>query len=85
METRKMDESLCRSVYTLNTWTDKLKAEAKELLEQGYWVHFGSTCIGHTLSRMVENDGLNWAKSEYGDVLVIARRDGWGDTYCRLR
>lgn len=85
MESKKMHEENCKGVYTLNTWTDEKKAEARALLEQGYWVHFGSSCIGHTLAQMVESDGIRWARSEYGDALQVAQREGWGTVYCRLR
>lgn len=85
MEERFMHDEDCKSVFTLNTWTDEKKAEAKKLLEQGYWVQFCSTCTGHTLADMVERNGIEWAKSEYGDALQVARREGWSDTYCRIR
>lgn len=85
METRKMDETMCKDVYTLNTWTDDKKAEARKYLEDGYWVHFGASCTGHTLARMVERAGIKWVLDEYGDNIQIAAREGWGDVYCRLR
>lgn len=85
MDTRKMHDEDCKTVFTLNTWTDEKKEEARRLLEQGYWVRFDSTCIGHTLARMVQHAGLEWAKSEYEGILQIAEREGWGDIYCRLR
>ena len=85
-EPRKMDETMCKSVYTLNTWTDEKKAEAREYLEAGYWVHFGSTCIGHTLGQMVESAGLRWVREEYGeDNVQEARREGWSNWYIRLK
>ena len=85
MERRYMHEEDCRAVYTLNTWTEDKKEEARKYLEEGYWVRFGSTCIGHTLAYMVALDGIEWAKKEYGDVLQVAEREGWGYIYCRLR
>lgn len=81
----EMDETLCKSVYTLNTWTEDRKTEARKLLEEGYWVHFGSTCIGHTLSRIVTNAGFAWAEEQYGDALEIRPRKGWGEYYARLK
>lgn len=85
METRKMDETMCKAVYTLNTWTDDKKAEVRKYLENGDWVHLGASCTGHTLARMVESAGIKWVQDEYGDNIQIAVREGWGDVYCRLR
>ena len=79
-----MDEDECRSVFTLNTWTEDKKNTVREYLKQGCWVHLGSSCLGHTLARMVEYDGLEWMKKEFGKRLTIAKRSGWGDNYCRL-
>ena len=79
-----MHEETCKTVYTLNTWTEEKKAEAREYLEQGYWVRFASTCIGHTLAAYVSREGFKWAEQEYAGILQVAEREGWGDTYCRL-
>ena len=81
---RKMNDADCRTVYTLNTWTDEKKAEARSYLEDGYWVRFGSSCIGHTRAKMVERDGLEWAKEEFTGILRIAEREGYGHIYCQL-
>ena len=82
----KMEDSACRSVSTLNTWTEEKKAEARKLLEEGYWVHFSSSCIGHTLAQMVEGQGFQWVREEYGDDAVqeAIRDNGWGTWYIRL-
>ena len=85
MEVRKMHEEDCKTIYTLNTWTDEKKAEARKYLEEGYWVEFASNCLGSTMADMVERAGLRWAKEEYGDTLQIAEREGYGFTYCRIR
>ena len=82
---REMDESLCKSVYTLNTWRDEEKAEARKLLEEGYWLHFDSTCIGHTLANIVQMNGIKWAFDEYGFALTLAKRKGWSGWYVRLK
>ena len=85
-EPRKMDESQCKEIYTLNTWTDELKAQARKYLEDGYWVHFGSSCIGHTMAEIVENAGMRWVREEYGESNVQeAKRDGWSYWYIRLK
>ena len=75
---KRIDESKCKYVYTLNTWKDKHFEEAQELLEQGYYVHFGSTAIGHTLSRMVESEGVKMAKDKFGERLEVIEREGYG-------
>lgn len=85
MKTIKMEDSMVKSVHTLNTWGEEEKAEIASLLEKGYWVHLGSTAIGHTRAWMTEQDGLDWVRSEYGDRLEEAEREGYGWTYCRLR
>ena len=86
MEVRKMHDEDCKTVYALNTWTEELKTEARELLEKGYWVRFGSTCIGHTRAAMVEADGRAWVREEFGESNVQeAQREGWGYRYIRLR
>ena len=82
--TRKIAEEDCKRVYTLNTWTDDLKATASRYLEDGYWVYFGSTAIGHTRARFTEADGLNWAKKKYEGILRIAEREEDGYEYCQL-
>lgn len=81
---RKMHDEDCKSVFTLNTWTEEKKQEARDLLEQGYWVHLGASCIGHTLAEYVERKGLEWVKEEYAGILRVAKREGWGDIYCQL-
>lgn len=78
---REIEDSLYRSVYTLNTWTDDKKDEVRKYLEEGCFVYMGSTCIGHTLSEMVERDGIRWVVEEYGTALMIRERKGWGE-YC---
>ena len=85
MDIIKMNDSECKSVYTLNTWSDHKKEEVRALLKQGYWVHLGSSCIGHTMARFVEADGIKWVEEEYGDSVDVALRDGWGFAYVRLR
>lgn len=82
--TRKMHDEDCRTVYTLNTWTDDKKAQAREYLEQGYWVRFASTAIGHTRAMLTESAGLKWAEDEFAGILRIADREENGDTYCQL-
>ena len=62
-----------KSVYTLNTWTDEQKDKAREYFREGYWVYFGSTCIGHTLAKIVENKGIEWTYEKYGDKIQIAK------------
>lgn len=84
MEKRKMHDNDCATVYTLNTWTDEKKAEVRKLLEQGKWVRFGCTAIGHTRSAMTERDGLNWVMEEYVGIIRIAEREGYGDVYVQL-
>lgn len=86
MEERKMHDEDCKAVYTLNTWTDELKNEARKLLERGYWVRFGSTCIGHTMAEKVEASGMEWAKKEFGESNIQeALREEDGFSYMRLR
>jgi len=70
-EVRKVYRENCASVYTLNTWTDAKKAEIKEKLEAGYYVFLGSSAIGHTLSAMVERNGIKWVEEEYGDKAEV--------------
>ena len=82
---RKINDADTRIVYTLNTWTDKEKTEARKYLEDGLWVGFGSTCIGHTLATMVENDGFEWASEGYSGILQIAQKEGTSRRYCRLK
>lgn len=82
---REMDRSLCRAVYTLNTWTDAKKAEVRKFLEDGYFVYMGSDCIGHTLAHMVEMAGIRWVVEEYGNSVMIRKRKGWGDYFVALR
>lgn len=84
MDIIKMNDNECRSVFTLNTWTDSKKEEARSLLKAGFWVHLGSSCIGHTMARIVENSGVKWVEEEFKDGVITALRDGWGDVYCRL-
>lgn len=81
---REMLKGSCKTVYALNTWTDELKQQARDYLEQGYWVSFGAYCIGHTRAEITEHDGLEWAKEEFAGILEIARRKGYGEIYCRL-
>lgn len=85
METRKINDQDIRRFYELNTWRDETKSKVRAALEKGVWVHLGSTASGHTRAAMTEMDGLNWLKSEYGDVLQIAEREGWGEICARLR
>ena len=84
MEIRKMKDGDCKSVFTLNTWTDEKKDEARKYLEEGYWVHFGSSAIGHTMAAMVEADGLAWAQEEYAGILRVAQREGSRYIYCQI-
>lgn len=80
----KIAEENCKSVHTLNTWYEPELTKACEWLEAGYWVHFGSTYIGHTLALMVENDGIRKMREKYGDRLEVIVRDGrW--FYCHLK
>ena len=81
---RHIDEEQCKYVYTLNTWSDKHMDEAGELLKSGYYVHFGSTAIGHTLSEMVETEGIQLAKKKFGKKIEVVVRDGWGWEYVHL-
>ena len=84
-EPLKMADEDCKSVYTLNTWTDDVKAEARKYLEEGYWVRFGSTCIGHTSAEIVEHAGWKWVREEYGEENIQeAKREGWSYWYIRL-
>ena len=85
MERRKLNDSECRMVFTLNTWTDELKEKAREYIDAGYYVGFGSTAIGHTLAEMVEWEGIHWAKQEYGKRIETVERIGWGDVYCHIK
>ena len=78
-------EEKCKEVYTLNTWYESNLTEASEWLEAGYWVHFGSSCIGHTLAHIVENEGIRKMREKYGDRLEVEQRDGWGWYYCHLK
>ena len=84
METRRLNEQECKSVYTLNTWTAEKIAQAKAHLDAGYYVHMGSTAIGHTCALMTENAGIKSLEAIYGDRLEVVQRDGWGDRYCHL-
>lgn len=67
MKVVKVSKENYKSVYTLNTWTDEKKEEVRKLLEGGYYVTLASSATGHTLSEMVENDGIKWVVEEYGD------------------
>ena len=81
----KLDNTLCRGVCTLNTWTDEKKAKVRALLEEGYYVHMFSDCIGHTLASMVETEGIRWVVEEYGLNVMIRKRAEYGDYYVALR
>lgn len=82
---REIDDSLARSVYTLNTWTEEKKAKVRKFLEEGFFVYMGSDCIGHTLAEMVEMAGIRWVVEEYGNAVMIRKRKGWGDYFVALR
>lgn len=84
MEERTLRDTQCKSVYTLNTWTDDKMKEAMDLLEQGFYVSFCSTCIGHTMAEIVENDGIKRIQAIYGERVEVVWRDGWGERYCHL-
>ena len=81
---RKLNREDCRSVFTLNTWTEDKKQEVRDYLEEGYWVHLGSSCIGHTLAHMVERDGIKWVEEEFAGILRAARSSEYGDIYLQL-
>jgi len=86
LENVAMKDEECKSVYTLNTWHEDTLREAYELLESGYWVRFGSTCIGHTMAKIVENEGIDLVREKYGEENVIeAKREGWGYWYVKLK
>ena len=85
MEKRKMHEEDCRRVWTVNTWREEQKAEARGYLEAGYWVHFGSTAIGLTRALMTEANGIEWVRKEYGDTVRVAENEEDGKMYVRLR
>ena len=81
----RMEDDQCKDLYTLNTWTDDLKDEARKILKEGFWVSFHSTCIGHTLAEIVRWDGMKWVREEFGEDKVLeAKRDGWSTWYIRL-
>lgn len=67
MKTIKVSKDKIKAVYTLNTWTNEKKEEVRNLLESGYYVTLASSATGHTLSEMVESDGIKWVVEEYGD------------------
>ena len=85
METRIIEKDQIKSVYVLNTWNKETLEEAYQYLDNGYYVHFGSSCIGHTMAEIVEHDGIDLAKSKYGDRAEVVRRDGWGTLYVHLK
>lgn len=70
-EKRKVYRENCTSVYTLNRWSDEKKQQVRDALENGYYVYLGCSAIGHTLSAMVEYQGLEWVQKEYGDAVEI--------------
>ena len=74
-----------RSVYTLNTWMEPELKQAREYLENGYYVHFGSTCIGHTLANYVSQKGIELMHEEYGDRLEAIWDPRWGYSYAHLK
>ena len=85
METIKINHDDVMRFYTLNTWTDEIKAKIREALEAGMWVHLGSTAIGHTAANYTEWKGLEWLKEEYGDRLQISELESWGETVARIK
>ena len=87
MNTRKLYSDECKCIYTLNTWTNEHVEEAKKWLDQGYYVHFGSTAIGHTMANMVENQGIKMMKDIYGDKLEVIMNQEWGYCcrYCHIK
>lgn len=86
MEERLIHDDDCKVVYTpLNCWSDFNKSRAIKLLEEGYWVRFCSSWVGATPKKQVEQDGIEWLKSKYGDTLQIVERKYYGHICCRLR
>lgn len=85
IRTVEIPDEECKHVYTLNTWYERHLEDAYNYLKQGFYVHFDSTCIGHTLARMVQAEGIRWAQREFGDELELVYRKDWGDLYCKLK
>ena len=85
METRQINDNDIKRFYVLNTWDDETKQKIRDALETGVWVHLGSTAIGHTRAEITEWEGLNWLKNEFGDVLQVVQREGYGEICSRLR
>lgn len=81
----RIEDNERKVVCTLNTWGVKELTEGWGYLEEGYWVHFGSTAIGHTRAFMTECEGIDLTRKRYGDRLIVAYRQGYGDRYCRLK
>ena len=82
---KPLDETMKRFVYTLNTWTEDKKQEVRKYLEEGYFVHMGSDCIGHSLAEAVKYDGLRWVIEEYGTNVMIREDDVFGWAFVALR
>ena len=84
MDRRTLNENECKMMFTLNTWTDLHMTDAKNWLEQGFYVCLASSAMGHTMAEMVENEGIKRIKEIYGERVEVVIHDGWGDRYCHL-
>ena len=76
-------KELKRKHFTLNTWDDAEIANAVCELQNGYYVHMGSTAIGHTLANMVESEALRriMAHFDCDREIEIVRDDCFGSLY----
>lgn len=72
-----------QSIFTLNHLDEDKIKEACALLEKGYYVELGASCIGHTLAAMVERQGIQKMREIYGDRLEVVRVNGWD--HCHLK
>lgn len=82
---KPLDETMKRFVYTLNTWTEDKKDEVRKYLEEGYFVHMGSNCLGHSKAQAVAYDGLRWVVEEYGRNVMIREDDLFRRDFVALR
>ena len=85
-EIRPIDETMVRCISS-NYFSVKCEEETVKALEQGKWVTFCASCIGHTRAAIFESAGERFVLERYGETNIqkVYPNNGYGSAYFRLR
>ena len=68
-----------------NYFDEECERETSKALEDGLWVMFCASCIGHTRALIFENSGEHYIANKFGEYWIEAAKNNWGHTCFRLR